>query len=988
MIQKITLFFILSIGLFFSCTENKPKAKESSIDIVISNYIGLNGKWHLYIGDDIKVKNTYYKLSKLNTITMPGRYKKQGYSNIKGYSWLIKEFNIIKFPLKNLGIYLGEIKSIDETYLNGKLIGKTGSVHPQLVQAFDRKRIYSIPIHILRKGKNRIAIRIYSPQERGGIKVDNIYIDDYSKLIKSENMRLFFLGIVAVISIFVGFSFIMIYRYFSEFRESFFFGLMSIFLGFYLIFSDQLKYFISDSFFIMKKIEYLVMFPIPMFYLHFIFNLTNSKKNIMRPILFYMGLLFIGLAFVSPTIIWLLTILRFWQVYFVFGIIFGIILHVKKWNTLERDFKYFLMAYFATALFSFVDLTRSLGYHTYPKVLSLGVFFSLLGISIVLSIRYKNIFLSVKEQYSNLINIVESSADVSNAKQLAQQLYKLFLLRFKSNNFVYYIIDENKEYKYSSNKQWKTIGERINQLKLKDEVISKINVISQRLSLPFNKNNIVNDFYYFPLKINKGSRGFIAGAYKSIHNNDAFLSIIKILHYDVTTMLKSFDYKNDLEKLNRNLEKTVKERTSQVRKKNRELKKLNKIKSEFFANITHDIKTPLSLMSISIESLLQKNKEASDTMPPKSITYLEKIKHNTYRVILMINSLLDSAKIESGNSDVHLVYADISHFIKSISELYEEIVEKLDMQFIVNLPEEPIYTAFDYEKFEKIINNLLSNAIKFNLKGKSIIINLFLKNKNTYVLSIIDHGKGISKGELSEVFERYKQKRDVAGISKMGIGLGLSIVKDFVNMHKGRVSVTSKLGDQTEFKLIMPILKQKNKHDNFLNNHINSLYVTNQNREKLISEINRNQKSLSYNTDSINLCISSQIFNEIMYNYSDFFEEYTKIQLKTISDIQKYIRSLQRSQTNLNFHVFILENKSKRLSEKYKKIIKELNQLFIPIIVIDKNNKLDFSNYKNLFIDEVIHPPYYPAELKYKLSLLESQKRFRKFMNFSSFSKV
>lgn len=234
-----------------------------------------------------------------------------------------------------------------------------------------------------------------------------------------------------------------------------------------------------------------------------------------------------------------------------------------------------------------------------------------------------------------------------------------------------------------------------------------------------------------------------------------------------------------------------------------EIVKYDKVKTEFFANISHELKTPLNIIfSTSQLFSLYVNKDQLDTI--KLNHYTDILKQNCYRLIRLVNNLIDITKIDSGFMDVHLKNENIVEIIENITLSTAEYIENKSRTIIFDTDVEEKIMAVDAEKMERIMLNLISNAIKFTKSGDviEVIVNDNIEN---LVIHVKDTGIGIPKDKQTNIFERFKQVDPLLNRNHEGSGIGLSLVKSLVEMHNGHISVSSNYGHGTEFIINLPV---------------------------------------------------------------------------------------------------------------------------------------------------------------------------------------
>jgi len=234
------------------------------------------------------------------------------------------------------------------------------------------------------------------------------------------------------------------------------------------------------------------------------------------------------------------------------------------------------------------------------------------------------------------------------------------------------------------------------------------------------------------------------------------------------------------------------------------IKEMDEVKSKFFANISHEFRTPLSLIlgpiNQAVENIPASDPIASDDEIPIRAKSLKVIKRNALRLQNLVDQLLDLSKLDNGKMQLKLREGKLIQFLRSIVFSFESLVERKHIHFNTNFPEEQDHAFFDRDKLEKILVNLLSNAFKFTPEHGSISVNTSIDNQRLKI-SISDSGEGMELKEIEKVFERFYQ---VEGTEAYGTGIGLSLVKELVELHRGQISVNSVKGEGTTFKVTIP----------------------------------------------------------------------------------------------------------------------------------------------------------------------------------------
>jgi len=226
---------------------------------------------------------------------------------------------------------------------------------------------------------------------------------------------------------------------------------------------------------------------------------------------------------------------------------------------------------------------------------------------------------------------------------------------------------------------------------------------------------------------------------------------------------------------------------------------IDKAKTVFFNNVSHEFRTPITLMLGPLEEILQADSAGlSETIKDNlSVTY-----RNGQRLLKLVNSLLEFSRIEAGRMHASYKPVDIAALTKDIASGFRSIIEKAGLTFDIDcsLITKPVYV--DREMWEKIVLNLLSNAFKYTLQG---MIRISLKEVKDHVeLSVADTGVGIPPKELPKMFDRFHRVPNTVGRTHEGTGIGLSLIHELVKMHQGEITVHSKVGEGSIFKVTIP----------------------------------------------------------------------------------------------------------------------------------------------------------------------------------------
>jgi PAS domain S-box-containing protein len=249
----------------------------------------------------------------------------------------------------------------------------------------------------------------------------------------------------------------------------------------------------------------------------------------------------------------------------------------------------------------------------------------------------------------------------------------------------------------------------------------------------------------------------------------------------------------------------------QIEEKNRKLEqklKYDAFKSNFFSNISHDLKTPITIIFSSLQ-LLELLFSSDRILENKDVNKpIKLMKQNCLRLIRLINNIIDLNKADSGYLRLNLDYFNIVESIQKITESVIDYGRTNGVNITFHSELDTILTVCDIEKVERIILNLLSNAIKFTPGDGSIHVQIH-KEKSNAVISIRDTGVGIPKSERKHLFTRYYQANTALTKVSSGSGIGLSLAKSFAELHHGDLFLNEEYEDGCEFILLLPIVSGK-----------------------------------------------------------------------------------------------------------------------------------------------------------------------------------
>jgi len=254
-----------------------------------------------------------------------------------------------------------------------------------------------------------------------------------------------------------------------------------------------------------------------------------------------------------------------------------------------------------------------------------------------------------------------------------------------------------------------------------------------------------------------------------------------------------------------------------------EMEKTVQSQGEFLVNISHDLKTPLNVISATAQLVnMYCNSGELDEKKNSFIKYIDSINQNCYKLSKMINNIVDLSKIESGFFKLNVSNNNIVEVVEEIVMSVTNFTDSKGLNIIFDTDIEEKTIACDPEKVERIVLNLISNAIKFTDEGDEIFIQV--KDKNEFVeISVKDTGIGIEKEHLNIIFDRFKQVDKSLSRNAEGTGIGLNLVKSIVELHGGRIYVESEFGKGSKFTVILPSGKVL-KENLIYNNKVKSVH--------------------------------------------------------------------------------------------------------------------------------------------------------------------
>ncbi len=393
------------------------------------------------------------------------------------------------------------------------------------------------------------------------------------------------------------------------------------------------------------------------------------------------------------------------------------------------------------------------------------------------------------------------------------------------------------------------------------------------------------------LKSGKHDKEFYKNLWDTIRNGNTFYGRIinkkknNELYWSAQTItpIKDKDgnitnYVSVLRDITELVEKQKQELQLKISQENtRKLEEMDKMKSHFFANISHEFRTPLTLISGPIEKIL------SNQSDEETIKQAGMIKRNANSLLGLINQLLDLSKLEAGKMGLKASMGNIDCFIKGITMSFESTAERKDITLNVISSNNEIELYFDKEKMTKIMTNLLSNAFKFTPNGGQITVTINESDHNSVAIKVKNTGIGIAEEELPKLFDRFYQVDSSHTKEHGGTGIGLALTKELIELHKGTIRVESKEGEYTEFTVRFPLGKNHLNDDEIIEDKIKSAVILN---DLPAGEVGVKNLSDFDKRDS-----SSSVSNLTPQNDSDVGEDKTIILIvEDNTEVREYIK--------------------------------------------------------------------------------------------------
>ncbi|RUR40431.1 PAS domain-containing sensor histidine kinase [Clostridium perfringens] len=592
------------------------------------------------------------------------------------------------------------------------------------------------------------------------------------------------------------------------------------------------------------------------------YNLGVYKYN---PI-YNLTLILIVLAYISCTIVCLVKIFKFREITYLvimisaslmlLKLVYGVSLSITNNNLIKINIVFFNFISFMSFVFGmFFDSLQVIKNKNFMQE-ELSAFFNLIEFDcnsevVLLNNNLKVIYANEKcrskrisheniegKTYSDLEkqikeflydkNIICIESVLRNSKEWKgiiklngeDEVVKVNLQKIKKEKHLYYVLrinDITEEYKMEKNlrleeQRLRGVTENIKDLIFTIDVEGKITYVNKAVIdvLGYSEEELIGEIYYDLLLV-ESNLNIIDSKYL---NEDKILTIDKVRSKKGLVQLESIssrikDNKNNTlgwVRVARNIE-DVRE-IEILKNKFEEIKQYDKVRSEFFANLSHELRTPINIIYSCIQ-LLNTSKNNKTNFASLYDKYEKTLKQNCFRMLRLVNNLIDITKIDSGFIKMDFINYDIIKLTEDITISVIPYVESKNIDIIFDTDCEELEIKCDPDKIERIILNLLSNAIKFTEPGGKIEVSIFT-DKNWVDIRVKDTGIGIPSHMKEFIFERFIQNDKSLNRNKEGSGIGLSLVKSLVELHNGKVFLRESNESGSEFSVLLPNVKLEN----------------------------------------------------------------------------------------------------------------------------------------------------------------------------------
>ncbi len=416
------------------------------------------------------------------------------------------------------------------------------------------------------------------------------------------------------------------------------------------------------------------------------------------------------------------------------------------------------------------------------------------------------------------------------------------------------------------------------------------------------------------------------------------------------------------------------------------LAEVDRMKSHFFANISHEFRTPLTLILGPSEDILNKSKDIN------AKNQAEIIKRNANRLLSLISQLLDLSKLDEGKLKLQATKQNIVSFIKGTVMSFETFAELKDLSLNIKSKKDDIQLYFDKDKMEKIITNLIANAIKFTPKGGEVKVKIEETDQNKIEIKICDTGIGIPDKELPKLFDRFYQVDSSQTREFEGSGLGLSLTKELVELHHGSITVKSKEQNPvsqkpgwTIFTIVLPLGHSHLKPDEIVKSEIHTEKSSiNLDDETIFKKsLNENKKFIETKDNKTIILVVEDNKEVREYIRNNLCDDYI---IEEAVNGEQGVRKAEEIIPDLILSDIMMP---KMDGNKLTNILKNgISTSHIPIILLTAKSEMEskLNGYK-LGADDYMVKPFNTKELKTRIkNLIDNRRKLQKIFSKAEFT--
>ena len=381
------------------------------------------------------------------------------------------------------------------------------------------------------------------------------------------------------------------------------------------------------------------------------------------------------------------------------------------------------------------------------------------------------------------LNDQEVSPKNASLNLLDQSIIKTKRLEFNHNQFPFYLKFSSIDFRSHKNVQfaYKLLPSDIDWNPLKDQEIQFLNLPTGNYTLQVNGFSRGKEWEQAPLEVS--------------------LSILPpwwatwwayVIYFGLFVAFATRFYRFQLSK-------------KMAVAESKRLQEVNQLKNSLYTNITHEFRTPLTIIQGMTDSL--KYGIANNKIEEVE-KYIQLIRRNSDGLLRLVNEMLDLAKLENGNMEMHLEQANVIPFVKYLSESFHSLAQDAKINLIVYTETEELVMDFDPDKLAAIISNVLSNAIKFTPENGKIVVHLSRISENGkffFLIKVKDNGRGIAKEDIPNIFNRFYQVDSSHSREHEGTGIGLALTKELIDLIGGTIVVESELEKGSTFSIKVPV---------------------------------------------------------------------------------------------------------------------------------------------------------------------------------------